>query len=136
MHEQLAVAHAIELISVSEKENRYSPDNIHQWLDENGWEYRNIYIQDNKSKDIFSAELNIAHTKEGRKILYDINKVKKVDDGVVASVPRKNTGMGSPSTSTSVNSISDSDTEVKKNSDNVRNSLAVRYDEAVENIQL
>ncbi|MBQ9531192.1 MAG: hypothetical protein IJR70_03870 [Eubacterium sp.] len=106
MHEQLAVAHAIGLISVSEKENRYSSDNTHQWLDENGWEHRNVYIQDNKSKEIYSAELNIANTKDGRKILYDVNKVKKVDDGAVASVPTKNVGMGSPSTSTSKHNIS------------------------------
>ncbi len=104
LHEQLAVAHAIELISVSEKENHFSYDNKHQWLDENGWEYRTVYIQDSKTHEIFSAELNIANTRDGRRILYDINNIKKVDDGVVASAPTNN-GVGSPRTSTSTNNI-------------------------------
>lgn len=107
MHEQLAVAHSIELISVSEKENRYSNDNSHQWLDENGWEHRTIYLQNKVNKKIYSAELNIANTKDGRKILYDINKIKEVDDGAVAS-------KGSHITSTSNNSISKKSNDVKK----------------------
>jgi hypothetical protein len=42
----------------------------------------------------------------------------------------ENIGESLPTTSVSNNSISNSDTEVKENSDNVRNSLAVRYDHA------
>lgn len=104
LYEQLAVAHAIELISVSEKENRFSSDNTHQWLDENGWELRTVYIQDFKTHEILSAELNIANTRDGRRILYDINNIKKVDDGDVASAP-SNDGVGSPRTSTFKNKI-------------------------------
>lgn len=38
--------------------------------------------------------LEVFNTKDGRKIIYDINKITEVNDGVVASVPPKG-GMGS-----------------------------------------
>ncbi|MGN0508124.1 MAG: hypothetical protein ACI4GX_02720 [Ruminococcus sp.] len=87
---RLAVAHAIELIEVSEYEN--STDlHSHQWLDENGWEYRYAEIMDNKG-NIYSACLNIAKTKDGRNILYDINKISNIGHGVVPSNAKSKRG--------------------------------------------
>lgn len=100
MNEQLAVAHAVELISASKKIDLFSNESNHQWLDENGWETRTVYIQNKKNKKVYSALLNIANAKDGRKILYDINKITEVKDGDVASVPPKG-GMGSLITITS-----------------------------------
>lgn len=87
---RLAVAHAVELIEVSEYEN--STDlHSHQWLDENGWEYRYAKIMDNKG-NIYSACLNIAKTKDGRNILYDINKISNIGHGVVPSNAKSKRG--------------------------------------------
>lgn len=87
---RLAVAHAVELIEVSEYEN--STDlHSHQWLDENGWEYRYAEIMDNKG-NIYSACLNIAKTKDGRNILYDINKISNIGHGVVPSNAKSKRG--------------------------------------------
>lgn len=116
MNEQLAVAHAVELISASEKIDLFSNENNHQWLDKNGWEYRIVYIQNRKNKKVYSAILNIANTKDGRKILYDINKITEVKDAVGASVPLKS-GMGAARTITSAidESIPKSNDDVNKN---------------------
>ncbi len=60
---QLAAAHADEIVYVS-KTDAVAPEkaeNSHQWLDYNGWEFR-------------TATLNIGRTKDGRNVLYDINK--------------------------------------------------------------
>ncbi len=92
LHEQLAVAHAIELISVSERENRFSSDNTHQWLDDNGkndWEYWTTYIQD-KNNTIWEATLNIANTSNGEKILYDIYPIKKAGQSVKSDTSSAN----------------------------------------------
>ena len=80
---KLAVAHSVELIEVSEF-NESNSDNNHQWLDENGWEYREAYLIDIKG-NIFSATLNIAKTRDNRNILYDINKINNIGHGVVPS---------------------------------------------------
>lgn len=50
-----------------------------KWLDNNGknnWEYWKTYIQD-KNNAIWQATLNVANATDGRKILYDINPIKK-----------------------------------------------------------
>ena len=123
INSQLAIVHIDELIATSRHQN-YVADNSHQWLDENGWEYRQTYIQQ-KDGSIYSATLNIAKTKDGRNILYDINNIKKVDDGVVASVLPKGR-MGSLITSTFDESVSQNNPNVNNN---VKNSLDVDIEE-------
>lgn len=75
-------------------------DNNHQWLDQNGWEHRYVYLQTRNGK-IYSATLNIANARDGRKILYDINKIKEVDDGDVPSDAKSRRGSHITSTSDS-----------------------------------
>ena len=55
-----------------------------QWLDQNGWQYKQAYVQDIKGQ-IYGVTLNIANAHDGRKILYALSNIKKVDDGVVPS---------------------------------------------------
>ena len=80
---RLAVAHSKEIIEVSIFNNE-TDEKSHQWLDENGWEYRSVIIADKKG-NIYKAILNIAKAKDGRKILYDINKISNIGHGVVSS---------------------------------------------------
>ncbi len=60
-------------------------ENSHQWLDTNGWYLKKVYLQ-TKNGMVYEALLNIAKTRDGRNILYDINKIKKVDDAAVPSI--------------------------------------------------
>lgn len=46
-------------------------------MDSNGWEFRTAFLQD-KAGNIYEATLNIANG-EGRRILYDINNIRKID---------------------------------------------------------
>ena len=115
INEQLAVAHAVELISASEKTDLFSDKNNHQWLDENGWEYRTVFLQNKKNNKVYSAILNIANAKDGRKILYDINKITDVKDAVGASVlPKGRMGAARTITSAIDESISKSVDNVNK----------------------
>lgn len=79
----LSVVHIDELAEVS-KYRSENLENVHQWLDENGWEFRIAYAQDKKGR-IYEMTLNIAKSREGRNILYDINNIKEIDHGDVAS---------------------------------------------------
>lgn len=78
----LAVVHIDELAEASTFRD-VTDEHTHQWLDENGWINRTVYLMDIKG-DIFEATLNIADGRD-RKILYDISKIKKVDVAEVAS---------------------------------------------------
>lgn len=80
---RLAVAHSSEIVEVSNFENRNN-ENSHQWLDENGWEHRNVYLI-NRKGEIYKAILNIGKSKDGRNILYDINKISNIGHGAVFS---------------------------------------------------
>ena len=80
---RLAVAHATEIVEVANYENS-NDTHSHQWLDENGWEYRTTYLIDRKG-EIYKATLNIGKSKDGRNILYDINKISNIGHGVVFS---------------------------------------------------
>lgn len=80
---RLAVAHATEIVEVANYENS-NDAHSHQWLDENGWEYRTAYLIDRKG-EIYKATLNIGKSKDGRNILYDINKISNIGHGVVFS---------------------------------------------------
>lgn len=77
---------------------------------------RSVNIQDVSFSEVFN-------TKDGRKILYDINEITDVKDGVVASVPPKG-GMGSLITITSAidESIPKSNDDVKVYYLNITNS--------------
>ncbi|MBQ7032913.1 MAG: hypothetical protein IJN25_04550 [Clostridia bacterium] len=81
----LATVHLSEALETSGNE-RSTNEHSHQWMDENGWIYRTAYFMDKKGA-IYEATLNIADGKN-RKILYDINKIKKIDDGVVPSTTK------------------------------------------------
>lgn len=78
------IVHAKELVEVSKDINASNSENSHQWLDKNGWDYRKVYIVNHRG-DILEATLNIANTKDGRKVLYDINKIRPISLAVVAT---------------------------------------------------
>ena len=84
----LAVVHLDEALMTSRYENSTDEHN-HQWMDENGWEYRKTYLQD-RSGNIYEATLNIADGRD-RKILYDINNIRLVDK---AKSPGEHTAAG------------------------------------------
>lgn len=90
---QEAIALVDELITAAEY-NRSSTSNYsHDWLDnqgENDWEYWSTYIQD-KNNTIWKATLNIANSADGRKILYDIDPIKKVGQSVESDTIPTNT---------------------------------------------
>lgn len=77
----LAVVHISELLATSEHENTTDEHN-HQWMDSRGWEHRKTYVQDMVG-NIYSATLNIARGND-RNILYDINNVRRIDEGSIA----------------------------------------------------
>ncbi len=83
------MAHLSEALETSGNETR-SEEHSHQWMDENGWIYRTAYFMD-KNGAIYEATLNIADGRRG-KILYDINKIRRIDDG---DVPSTTKGRGS-----------------------------------------
>lgn len=84
----LAVVHLDEALTTSRYENS-TDEHSHQWMDENGWEYRKTYLQD-RSGNIYEATLNIADGRD-RKILYDINNIRLVDK---AKSPGEHTATG------------------------------------------
>ena len=109
---QLAAAHAVEIIQVSDFNGTNSTHN-HQWLDENGWEYRTVHLID-KSGNIYSATLNIGLAKDGRKILYDINKISNIGHGVVPSASKKKRGSHINPDIADKSIVSRPDTDVKQ----------------------
>lgn len=89
-----------ELLETANKGIPSSAKYPHDWLDnygKNKWDYWTTYIQD-KNNAVYKATLNIANAKDGRKILYDIDPIKKVAAGAINSTP----------TTVTVNSISNS----------------------------
>ena len=78
----MSIIHIDELAKTSEYSDS-NQEHTHQWMDEKGWECRTAYAMD-KNKKIYEMTLNIANGRD-RKILYDINKIKEIDHGVVAS---------------------------------------------------
>ncbi len=77
----IAVVQLSELLKTSRYENT-TDEHTHQWMDSRGWEYRKTYIQD-MAGNIYSATLNIARGND-RKLLYDINNVRRIDEGSIA----------------------------------------------------
>ena len=126
---RLAVAHATEIVEVANYENS-NDTHSHQWLDENGWEYRTAYLIDRKG-EIYKATLNIGKSKDGRNILYDINKISNIGHGVVFSngvekIDTKRNSLINPNVAK---------TNVSQNSNNVNEkfSLDEEYFDAVKN---
>lgn len=74
---KLVIVNLQEITRVSELKNK-TDENSHQWLDENGWEYRSAYIVSSNGF-IYNITLNIAKSRDGRNILYDVNNIKKLD---------------------------------------------------------
>ncbi len=77
---QEAVVLADELIAASQYDAKESAHHKHDWLDNNGqnnWEKRTVRMQE-KNKTAWVATLQIANSTDGRKILYDIDPIKKV----------------------------------------------------------
>jgi len=78
----LSVAQLEEVVQSSKKIDENTIHN-HQWLDENGWEFRKTYLQDVKG-NIYEAVLNVAKGKT-RDIIYDINNIREVEHGNASS---------------------------------------------------
>lgn len=109
----LSTVHLSELLATSRHESSTS-EHSHQWMDENGWEYRKTYIQDRYGK-IYEATLNIANGRD-RRILYDINNIRQIDKErtVRGVVPSTNEGRGSLTKDSSYpNMLSDDSKAVK-----------------------
>lgn len=77
--DQVRAKSIIQLSEVLETSRHKEKNNSHnhQWMDENGWEMRTVYLQD-KSGNIYEATVNIADGRE-RKILYEISRVHQID---------------------------------------------------------
>ncbi len=79
---QEAVALADELITASKQGKTNSAKHNHDWLDnygKNKWDERTVYIQETNNA-VWKATLHIANAKDGRKILYDIDPIKMVEE--------------------------------------------------------
>ena len=113
---KLVIVHSDEVINISEKQNE-NAEHSHQWLDENGWEYRNAIVMDKYGK-LYSVTLNIAKSKDGRNILYDINKINEVGYGVVLSNAKgKRSSHINPNFVTNSISQSENNVNTKNNTD-------------------
>nr|DAG62204.1 MAG TPA: Large polyvalent protein associated domain 23 [Caudoviricetes sp.] len=117
---KLVIVHSDEVINISEKQNE-NAEHSHQWLDENGWEFRNAFVMDKYGK-IYSVTLNIAKSKDGRNILYDINKINEVGYGdVLSNAKGKRSSHINPNFVT--NSISQSENNVNTKNDESSNDI-------------
>ena len=77
--DQIRARSIVQLSEVLEA-SRYKEttnDHSHQWMDENGWELRTVYLQD-QNGNIYEATVYIANGRD-RKILYEVNRVHKID---------------------------------------------------------
>ena len=117
---KLVIVHSDEVINISEKQHE-NAEHSHQWLDENGWEFRNAFVMDKYGK-IYSVTLNIAKSKDGRNILYDINKINEVGYGdVLSNAKGKRSSHINPNFVT--NSISQSENNVNTKNDESGNDI-------------
>ncbi len=84
-----------ELVTAAKYFGNEPSRKTHGWVDNNGannWDYWTVYLQD-KNNAVYDATLNIANDINGRKILYDIDPIKKVATGSVESDPAIATDM-------------------------------------------
>lgn len=91
----LTTVHLAEALKASGNETSTN-EHSHQWMDEKGWTYRKVYLQD-RNGNIYEATLNIANGRD-RRILYDVNNIRKIDTKKEATggvVPSTEDGGGS-----------------------------------------
>lgn len=92
---KIVIVNLEKVISQSEYTNS-NKENLHQWLDAGGWEHRTAYIM-MKNNEIYTVTLNVAKTRDGRNILYDVNEIKKVGQAPLLSQTTENSSrFGSP----------------------------------------
>ncbi len=113
---QESVMLADELIEASSYDNKRPSNYSHGWLDNYGqsdWEYRKVYVKE-KNGAVWEATLNIANTADGRKVLYDIDKIEKVEGPIKSgpattdnSISKNNAAVNSQYTQESENDASD-----------------------------
>ena len=112
----LATVHLSELLTVSDRESR-SDEKNHQWMDENGWIYRHVFIV-NRDGVIYDALLNIADGRD-RRIIYEINNIRAIDKRKGTAhgvVPSTENGRGSHiKSSSSEKNIQQKEESVKQN---------------------
>ena len=112
---QKGIVNALMTVQIDEvfdvaKITNQNKENSHQWLDENGWIIKTIYVQTIKG-GIYESTLNIARTRDGRDLMYAFSNTKRVDGG---DVPSTEKGRGSHTAINSYDSISQPDSGVKK----------------------
>lgn len=81
---QEAVVLVDELVANAKYETSKGAKYPHDWLDnygQNDWDYWKVYIQE-KNKTVWEATLNIATSANGEKILYDIDPIEMVEEGI------------------------------------------------------
>ena len=113
---QESVMLADELIEASSYDNKRPSNYSHGWLDNYGqsdWEYRKVYVKE-KNGAVWKATLNIANTADGRKVLYDIDKIEKVEGPIKSgpattdnSISQNNAAVNSQYTQESENDAAD-----------------------------
>ena len=126
----LAVVHISELLATSEHENTTDEHN-HQWMDSRGWEHRKTYIQD-AAGNIYSATLNIARGND-RNILYDINNVRRIDEGSIAGGAVSSARRSGRDSLTSHNASSDG--RIAQNDRNVKKKFSLSPTEKAQRAQ-
>ena len=78
---QEAIVLIDELVATSQYQRSEPAKHTHGWLDNNGknsWELWTTYIQD-RDNVIWKASLNVATATDGKRYLYDIPKIKKLE---------------------------------------------------------
>lgn len=126
----LAVVHISELLATSEHENTTDEHN-HQWMDSRGWEHRKTYVQD-AAGNIYSATLNIARGND-RNILYDINNVRRIDEGSIAGGAVSSARRSGRDSLTSHNASSDG--RIAQNDRNVKKKFSLSPTEKAQRAQ-
>lgn len=126
----LAVVHISELLATSEHEKNTDEHN-HQWMDSRGWEYRKTYVQDTAG-NIYSATLNIARGND-RNILYDINNVRRIDEGSIAGGVVSSARRSGRDSLTSHNASSDG--RIAQNDRNVKKKFSLSPTEKAQRAQ-
>lgn len=101
---QEAIALIDELIITANYTSSEPARHKHGWLDNNGkndWDIWTTYLQD-KENTVWKANLQIANSENGEKILYEVHPIEKVEE------------VGKPDTTTTISSISQSSEKVNR----------------------
>lgn len=106
-NKQNAIVLVDELIETAEFYGTQASRKSHGWLDnygKNDWEYWNVILQD-KNNTVWRATLNVANTKNGEKILYDINPIEKAGQSVKSDTSTAYIDTTTPSSESQDNSL-------------------------------